>query len=107
MCTAAYLDLEKMIQSYNKSPSLNLDVKRLETQLAELPDEMKMESANLYSALSQEVAQRLLQHSHHVFTTIKSFSTSNINRINTPPPGQPFMAILAWVFYSAQYTYCH
>ena len=43
MCTAAYLDLEKMIQSYIKSPSLNLDVKRLETRLAELPDEIKME----------------------------------------------------------------
>ena len=42
MSTPAYLALEKMMQSYIKSPSINLDVKRLETRLAEVPDEMKM-----------------------------------------------------------------
>ena len=101
MSTPAYLDLEKMMQSYIKSPSINLDVKRLETRLAELPDEMKMklikrkdgECKPIQCAIARSRTEIITGLSSRLYTQQVVFD-SNINRINTPPSGQPFMATL-------------
>ena len=103
MCTAAYLDLEKMIQSYIKSPSLNLDVKRLETRLAELPDEIKLELITQKDGECKPIQCAIARSRTEIITALSSrlynhqvVFNSNINRINTPPSGQPFMATLEW-----------